>query len=83
MNSVIACAQSLLPKGQYPADVDISKANNNVPLDGFCFVGLFSLEGMAQFAPRIPQLTLAAQDPPKHGVREAIGTLRMAGIKVM
>jgi sodium/potassium-transporting ATPase subunit alpha len=63
---VIACAQSLLPKGQYPANIDISKANNNVPLDGFCFVGLFSLE-----------------DPPKHGVREAIGTLRMAGIKVM
>ncbi len=23
------------------------------------------------------------EDPPKHGVREAIGTLRMAGIKVM
>lgn len=23
------------------------------------------------------------EDPPKHGVREAIGTLRLAGIKVM
>lgn len=26
---------------------------------------------------------ISLEDPPKHGVREAIGTLRMAGIKVM
>ena len=26
---------------------------------------------------------ISLEDPPKHGVREAIGTLRLAGIKVM
>lgn len=26
---------------------------------------------------------VSLEDPPKHGVREAIGTLRMAGIQVM
>jgi len=26
---------------------------------------------------------VSLEDPPKHGVREAIGTLRLAGIKVM
>jgi sodium/potassium-transporting ATPase subunit alpha len=63
---VIACAQILLPESEYPEDFKFSKAANNCPLQGFCFVGLVSLE-----------------DPPKHGVREAIGTLRQAGIKVM
>ena len=63
-------------------DHTFSKNDGNYPGDGYCFVGLVSLE-----------------DPPKHGVREAIGTLsvcptetgslnnficrRMAGIKVM
>jgi sodium/potassium-transporting ATPase subunit alpha len=61
---VIACAQSLLPKDQFPADHTFTK--NDYPSTGYCFVGLVSLE-----------------DPPKHGVREAIGTLRLAGIKIM
>jgi hypothetical protein len=61
---VIACAQSLLPKDQFPSDHIFNK--NDFPDTGYCFVGLVSLE-----------------DPPKHGVREAIGTLRLAGIKVM
>lgn len=26
---------------------------------------------------------VSLEDPPKHGVREAVGTLRLAGIKVM
>lgn len=26
---------------------------------------------------------VSLEDPPKHGVREAIGTLRLAGIKIM
>jgi sodium/potassium-transporting ATPase subunit alpha len=26
---------------------------------------------------------ISLEDPPKHGVREAIGTLRLAGIKIM
>ncbi|KDQ10530.1 hypothetical protein BOTBODRAFT_58067 [Botryobasidium botryosum FD-172 SS1] len=63
---VIACAQSLLQDLEYPEDTVFSKAANNCPMEGYCFVGLVSLE-----------------DPPKHGVREAIGTLRQAGIKVM
>ncbi|EJD00189.1 aminophospholipid-transporting P-type ATPase [Fomitiporia mediterranea MF3/22] len=61
---VIACAQLLLPETQYPSDYAFSKTD--YPTDGYCFLGLISLE-----------------DPPKHGVREAIGTLRLAGIKVM
>ncbi|EJU00784.1 aminophospholipid-transporting P-type ATPase [Dacryopinax primogenitus] len=63
---VIACAQILLPGDKYPATYHFSKQENNCPVEGYCFVGLVSLE-----------------DPPKHGVREAIGTLRSAGIKVM
>ncbi|KZT24017.1 aminophospholipid-transporting P-type ATPase [Neolentinus lepideus HHB14362 ss-1] len=63
---VIACAQLLLPKDQYPADYAFSRTDVNYPSSNYCFTGLISLE-----------------DPPKHGVREAIGTLRLAGIKVM
>ena len=55
---VIACAQSLLPGDQYPANHTFAKSDGNYPATGYCFVGLVSLE-----------------DPPKHGVREAIGTL--------
>lgn len=63
---VIACARSLLDEEQYPVDFTFSRSDANYPSEGYCFVGLVSLE-----------------DPPKHGVREAIGTLRLAGIKVM
>jgi sodium/potassium-transporting ATPase subunit alpha len=63
---VIGCAQYLLPGEQYPADYAFSKVDANYPSEGYCFIGLVSLE-----------------DPPKHGVREAIGTLRLAGIKIM
>ncbi|KIK59054.1 hypothetical protein GYMLUDRAFT_170208 [Collybiopsis luxurians FD-317 M1] len=63
---VIACAQYLLPREQYPVDFAFSRSDVNYPSSDYCFTGLVSLE-----------------DPPKHGVREAIGTLRLAGIKVM
>ncbi|KZP01143.1 aminophospholipid-transporting P-type ATPase [Calocera viscosa TUFC12733] len=63
---VIACAQMRLPGDKYDANFVFTKQANNCPMEGYCFVGLVSLE-----------------DPPKHGVREAIGTLRSAGIKVM
>lgn len=63
---VIACAQMLMDGKEFPADFTFSKVDENCPTEGYCFVGLISLE-----------------DPPKHGVREAIGTLRQAGIKVM
>ncbi|KAL0070554.1 hypothetical protein AAF712_002393 [Marasmius tenuissimus] len=63
---VIACAQLLLPSSEYPANHEFSKNDGRYPSEGYCFVGLVSLE-----------------DPPKHGVREAVGTLRLAGIKVM
>ncbi|KAL0577333.1 hypothetical protein V5O48_004657 [Marasmius crinis-equi] len=63
---VIACAQLLLPSSDYPTSYEFSKNDGGYPSEGYCFVGLVSLE-----------------DPPKHGVREAVGTLRLAGIKVM
>ncbi|KAF8328688.1 aminophospholipid-transporting P-type ATPase [Cantharellus anzutake] len=63
---VIGCAQILLEGKEFPEDYTFSKTAENCPTEGYCFVGLVSLE-----------------DPPKHGVRQAIGTLRQAGIKVM
>ncbi|CAH1756964.1 152_t:CDS:2 [Entrophospora sp. SA101] len=63
---VLAFAEFLLPRDQYPEDTEFKKEKNNYPLKDLCFVGLVSLE-----------------DPPKHGVREAIGRCRTAGIRVM
>ncbi|KAK9728457.1 hypothetical protein K7432_001060 [Basidiobolus ranarum] len=63
---VLAFAQLLLPRDQYPLGMEFSKENKNYPTTELCFVGLSSLE-----------------DPPKHGVREAIGSCRSAGIQVM
>ncbi|KAG0197603.1 hypothetical protein BGX33_000479 [Mortierella sp. NVP41] len=63
---VLAFAQMLLPRDQYPDDIVFEKEKKNYPTTNLCFVGLVSLE-----------------DPPKHGVREAIGRCRSAGIRVM
>ncbi|KAG0245533.1 hypothetical protein B0O80DRAFT_503429 [Mortierella sp. GBAus27b] len=63
---VLAFAQLLLPRDQYPDDIVFDKEKKNYPTSNLCFVGLVSLE-----------------DPPKHGVREAIGRCRSAGIRVM
>ncbi|KAI1320092.1 hypothetical protein EDD11_002064 [Mortierella claussenii] len=63
---VLAFAQLLLPRSQYPDDIVFDKEKKNYPTTELCFVGLVSLE-----------------DPPKHGVREAIGRCRSAGIRVM
>ncbi|KAF9097246.1 hypothetical protein BGX27_000988 [Mortierella sp. AM989] len=63
---VLAFAQLLLPRAQYPDDYVFDKEKKNYPTSDLCFVGLVSLE-----------------DPPKHGVREAIGRCRSAGIRVM
>ncbi|KAG0026215.1 hypothetical protein BGZ81_006540 [Podila clonocystis] len=63
---VLAFAQLLLPRDEYPDDIVFSKEERNYPTTNLCFVALVSLE-----------------DPPKHGVREAIGRCRSAGIKVM
>ncbi|KAF8933772.1 hypothetical protein CPC16_009602 [Podila verticillata] len=63
---VLAFAQMLLPRDQYPDDIVFDKDLKNYPTTDLCFVGLVSLE-----------------DPPKHGVREAIGRCRSAGIRVM
>jgi sodium/potassium-transporting ATPase subunit alpha len=63
---VLAFAQLLLPEAQYPENMEFNKDTKNYPEDGYCFLGLVSLE-----------------DPPKHGVREAIGRCRSAGIQVM
>ncbi|KAF9174778.1 hypothetical protein BGX21_009213 [Mortierella sp. AD011] len=63
---VLAFAQLLLPRDQYPDDHVFDKEKKNYPTTELCFVGLVSLE-----------------DPPKHGVREAIGRCRSAGIRVM
>ncbi|KAG0079652.1 hypothetical protein BGZ90_002033 [Linnemannia elongata] len=63
---VLAFAQMLLPRDQYPDDIVFDKEKKNYPTTNLCFVGLVSLE-----------------DPPKHGVREAIGRCRSAGIRVM
>ncbi|KAF9582287.1 hypothetical protein BGW38_000404 [Lunasporangiospora selenospora] len=63
---VLAFAQLLLPRSQYPDDYVFETEKKNYPTTDLCFVGLVSLE-----------------DPPKHGVREAIGRCRSAGIRVM
>ncbi|KAF9361530.1 hypothetical protein BGX26_002035 [Mortierella sp. AD094] len=63
---VLAFAQMLLPRDQYPDNIVFEKEQKNYPTTNLCFVGLVSLE-----------------DPPKHGVREAIGRCRSAGIRVM
>ncbi|KAG0205242.1 hypothetical protein BGX28_003103 [Mortierella sp. GBA30] len=63
---VLAFAQLLMPRDQYPDDYVFDKEKKNYPTTELCFVGLISLE-----------------DPPKHGVREAIGRCRSAGIRVM
>ncbi|KAF9199604.1 hypothetical protein BGZ49_010252 [Haplosporangium sp. Z 27] len=63
---VLAFAQLLLPRDQYPDSHVFDKEQKNYPTTNLCFVGLVSLE-----------------DPPKHGVREAIGRCRSAGIRVM
>ncbi|ORY01095.1 P-type cation exchange, alpha subunit of ATPase [Basidiobolus meristosporus CBS 931.73] len=63
---VLAFAQLLLPRDQYPLGTEFTKEKKNYPTSELCFVGLTSLE-----------------DPPKHGVREAIGSCRSAGIQVM
>ncbi len=63
---VLAFARCLLPESDYPDSFVFTKNPKNFPTQGYCFVGLTSLE-----------------DPPKHGVREAIGMCRRAGIKVM
>ncbi|KAG0353200.1 hypothetical protein BGZ54_002357 [Gamsiella multidivaricata] len=63
---VLAFAQLLLPRAQFPDDHVFDKEKKNYPTTDLCFVGLVSLE-----------------DPPKHGVREAIGRCRSAGIRVM
>ncbi|KAF9294523.1 hypothetical protein BGZ74_011219 [Mortierella antarctica] len=63
---VLAFAQMLLPRDEYPVDIVFNKEKRNYPTTNLCFVALVSLE-----------------DPPKHGVREAIGRCRSAGIKVM
>ncbi|KAG0056105.1 hypothetical protein BGZ83_006366 [Gryganskiella cystojenkinii] len=63
---VLAFAQFLLPRDQYPDNHVFDKEKKNYPTTNLTFVGLVSLE-----------------DPPKHGVREAIGRCRSAGIRVM
>ncbi|KAF9280727.1 hypothetical protein BGZ68_007049 [Mortierella alpina] len=63
---VLAFAQMLLPRDEYPDGHVFDKEKKNYPTTNLCFVALVSLE-----------------DPPKHGVREAIGRCRSAGIKVM
>lgn len=77
----IATAQLILPASDYPAGFEFVKA----PFDQYTFVGLVSLEDppvstsgwgseKTETDPRVPTQ--------KHGVREAIGTLRLAGIQV-
>lgn len=64
---VIACAQSLLDGEAYSESHTFSKTVD----DGYPNTG-YSFVGL-----------VSLEDPPKHGVREAIGTLRLAGIQVM
>ena len=41
---VIACAQMLMDGKEFPADFTFSKTDDNCPTEGYCFVGLISLE---------------------------------------
>lgn len=64
---VIACAQSLLPSDPYTPTFPFTRS----PEANYP-QDAYTFVGL-----------VSLEDPPKHGVREAIGTLRMAGIKVM
>ncbi|KAG2020923.1 calcium-transporting ATPase [Coprinopsis cinerea AmutBmut pab1-1] len=66
---VIACAELLLPSAEYPTTHPFSKPTPSS--DGYPTEN-YCFIGL-----------ISLEDPPKHGVREAIGTLRLAGIKVM
>lgn len=64
---VLGFAQMLLPGTEYPEDFEFDKKAKKYPQGGD-----FVFVGLASL-----------QDPPKHGVREAIGRCRSAGVKVI
>ncbi|KAH8657690.1 hypothetical protein BX600DRAFT_468011 [Xylariales sp. PMI_506] len=64
---VLGFAELLLPGDKYPEDFEFDKKAKNYPQGGD-----FVFVGLASL-----------QDPPKHGVREAIGRCRAAGVKVI
>ncbi|KAJ3197145.1 hypothetical protein HK101_005662 [Irineochytrium annulatum] len=66
---VLAFAQLLMPEGQFPADTVFTKEQINA----------FNYSDMGLCFVGLTSL----EDPPKHGVREAVGSLRTAGIKVV
>ena len=74
---VIGCAKLLLPRDKYPKEFvfrrDAEDENGQgAKASGVYPAGEYTFMGL-----------VSLEDPPKHGVREAIGQCRQAGIKVM
>lgn len=78
---VIGCAKFLLPDSEYPEGFSFKKEDDDVKRERAEFpdkqVGLYPKGGYTFMG------LVSLEDPPKHGVREAIGQCRQAGIKVM
>ncbi|KAJ1536876.1 hypothetical protein HK096_006985 [Nowakowskiella sp. JEL0078] len=80
---VLAFAQLLLDGEKYPDDFVFDKESKNYPSVSKYFK-LYKLSNFQFFKSELTFVGLSSlEDPPKHGVREAIGRCREAGIKVM
>ncbi|KAJ3113912.1 hypothetical protein HDU96_002789 [Phlyctochytrium bullatum] len=85
---VLAFAQLLLPESSYPADTVFTKETINKM--NYSEVGILAPSLYVNYTQLMClQLGMcfvgltSLEDPPKHGVREAVGQLRIAGIKVV
>ena len=76
---VIGCAKLLLPGDAYPADFVFKKDDQDKK-------DTPARPGVSGVYPKTGYTfcgLLSLEDPPKHGVREAVGKCRQAGVKVM
>ncbi len=61
---VIACAQMLMDGKEFPTDFAFSKTSENCPTEGYCFVGLISLEDPPKHGVSSISLNLKKMGPP-------------------
>jgi sodium/potassium-transporting ATPase subunit alpha len=78
---VIGCAKFLLSESSFPEGFIFKKDEEEVKKEQTEFpdkpIGLYPKGGYTFMG------LVSLEDPPKHGVREAIGQCRQAGVKVM